>query len=74
MVIDNLDCISIAVFPNKTDTPLIIDADTVLSFSRSFQRFKPIGRWHTEVFKPPRIVQHSGFSMRDKLNIYGQLP
>jgi hypothetical protein len=50
MVIDNLDRISIAVFPNETDTPLIIDPDTVLSFSRSFQRLKPIGRWHTEIF------------------------
>jgi len=74
MVIDNLDCISIAVFPNETDTPLIIDPDTVLSFSRSFQRFKPIGRWHTEIFKQPRIVQHSEFSARDNLNICGQLP
>jgi hypothetical protein len=74
MVIDNLDCISIAVFPNETDTLLIIDPDTVLSFSRSLQRFKPIGRWHTEIFKQPRIVQHSEFSARDNLNICGQLP
>ena len=74
MVIDNLDRISIAASPSETDTPLIIDPDTVLSLSCSFQRLKPVGWRHTEIFQQPRIVQHSEFSARDSLDTCGQLP
>jgi hypothetical protein len=33
MVILNLNIIGIAVLPNETDTPLIIDAEAILAFA-----------------------------------------
>ena len=68
MVIDNLNRIGVAITPYETDTPLIIDPDTMLSLSRTFQCLKSIGWWYSEVFKEPRIVQHSEFSARDNLD------
>jgi hypothetical protein len=57
VVIDNLNRIGVAITPHETDTPLIIDPDTMLSLSRTLQCLKSIGWWHSEVFKEPRIVQ-----------------
>jgi hypothetical protein len=31
MVIDDFDVVGVAIFPSETDSPLVIDPDTVLS-------------------------------------------
>lgn len=43
MVVDDLDRIGAVARPHKTDTPLIIDADAVLTFAIIFQCFEPVG-------------------------------
>jgi len=42
MVISNFNFISIVVCPFKTNPPLIIDSDTVLTFAAAIQHFQMI--------------------------------
>jgi hypothetical protein len=44
VVIDDLDIVSIPIPPNKTNAPLIIDSNAVLSLSISAQRLQAIAR------------------------------
>jgi hypothetical protein len=52
VVIDNLNIESAFDCPSKAHAPLVIDADAVLAFSVTFERFKPIAR------RCSQIVQH----------------
>ncbi len=45
MVIYDFDIIRIAITPNKTYPPLVIDPDTMLPQTTTFQSFKPVSRW-----------------------------
>jgi len=49
MVIDDLDRISLTILPYETDTPLIVDPDTMRPLSCTFQCLKTIGWRHSEV-------------------------
>jgi len=42
MVIHNLNVVGISTTPYKADAPLIVDANAVLSFSVTFERFQSI--------------------------------
>jgi len=42
IAVHNLDFVCVTVSPNKTDAPLIIDANTVLTFAFTFQCFESI--------------------------------
>jgi hypothetical protein len=69
VVIDDLDAISIAIIPRETDAPLVVDPDTMLSFSCSFQCLKSIGWWRSEVLQLLGIVQHPEIPARNRLNL-----
>jgi len=43
VIIDYLNVIGIIVSPGKTDTPLIIDSNTGLTFPLSVEHFQAIG-------------------------------
>lgn len=49
MVIDDLDVIRIAAFPDKADAPLLIDSDAVLPFTVMMQRLQIVGRGDAHV-------------------------
>ena len=62
MVIDDFNVISVFFLPDKTNTPLIIYSDAVLTFPLPLQAFKVIRGWVskvTHIFSP---VQHAEFS------------
>ena len=44
MIIDDFHFVTIAVAPNKTDSPLIVDANRVLPFTIASQCFQLISR------------------------------
>ena len=73
MAIDYLDRIRDVFRPHKTDTPLVVDADAVLSFTIIFQGFEPIGRRYFQVNKCLRLVQHEQLSQSELLNLARQL-
>lgn len=64
VVISNFDFVRIAVAPNKTEPPLIVNADAVLSVTVAAQRFQPIARERRQVLKLLSGVQHCQFSQR----------
>jgi hypothetical protein len=43
--------------PKKTNSPLIIDADRVLTLPFAPQRFEPVARRHPQVLEPLRVIQ-----------------
>jgi hypothetical protein len=59
MVVDDLDVMGISVLPAEADTPLIIDADAVLSGSVATQRFQPVVRRDAQILEVLGIVQHA---------------
>jgi hypothetical protein len=44
MVVNNLDFASVSIVPNKTDAPLIVDADAELTLPIPFQTFQAVSR------------------------------
>lgn len=72
MVIDYLDSARTVIRPHKTDPPLIIYTNAVLSLSIIFQCFKPICRRNPKIIQRLRLVQHEQFSQSDLLNITRQ--
>jgi hypothetical protein len=60
MVINDLDIdrAGRAAGPLKTDPPLVVDADAVLTLPIALERFQPIARQSDEIFisSPPRPV------------------
>jgi hypothetical protein len=58
----------IAISPSETETPLIVDANTVLACSISLQRFKAVPRNISQVGESGRGIQHFQFSFRRPLN------
>jgi hypothetical protein len=59
----------ILVSPFKTDPPLIVNPDAILTFPFPRQFFKPVGGWHAQIIQGHRIVKHSEFSESHLLDI-----
>ena len=72
MVICNLDIISVSGLPFEADSPLIIDADTVLTGPIPSQLFQMIATWDAQVLQHSGIVQHSQFAHGSLLDIIWQ--
>ena len=49
MIVNNCDLVRIAVLPPKADTPLLIDANTVLPGPITFELLKAIARRRAEI-------------------------
>ena len=47
MIVENLNVVSIAIFPDEAYPPLVIDPDTVLSTTVSLQSFEPVVQRYT---------------------------
>jgi hypothetical protein len=48
MVVHDFYVNGIVIHPDKTDAPLVVDPDAVLSFPVSRQRFQSVRRWNTQ--------------------------
>jgi len=42
MIIDDFNIVCISFSPNKTESPLLVDPDTVLPFAITVQRFQAV--------------------------------
>jgi hypothetical protein len=69
MIVDDLDVMRISVSPAKANTPLIVDADTVLSRTFPGKLFQPVTRWNPQKFKIGRSVNLHQFPQGDPLQI-----
>jgi hypothetical protein len=62
MVIHNLNVVSVPLAPPKTYPPLIVDANTVLTFAVSRQLSKSIARGDAKVIQPFCGVEYRQFA------------
>jgi len=65
--IDDLDFLRVPI-PDKADSPLIVDANTVLAGTVSLQFFKPITRHCAQILKALRGVEHCELPKRHPLD------
>jgi len=59
MVIRDLSIERVTASPLKTDSPLVIDADTVLPCTTAAEFFKSIRGRHAQVIEVDGVVDHS---------------
>lgn len=57
MIIYDFNIVCIAGLPFKTNAPLIINTNTVLTLPAAFKRFQLIARWLPEVLEITGTVQ-----------------
>ena len=58
MIIYNLHLKGITIPPFKTDTPSLVDADTVLPYTVPFELLQAVCRWNTQVIQRDGPIQH----------------
>jgi hypothetical protein len=68
MVVNDLHIVRTPIAPYETETPLVVDANTVLAFSLAMQRLQAIPRRRCQVAKFCGAVQLAEFSARDLLD------
>jgi hypothetical protein len=68
VVIHNFNIESIPFVPNEADAPPIAYSDAVLTFTISFQFFKPVTAYGNRVPEFPSRVQHCQFLQTNPLN------
>lgn len=73
VVIDDLNIHGTFERPNKANPPLRVDADAVLTFSRAFERFKPVAWRHLQIFQNSRPVQLHQLAKRWPFNVHPAL-
>lgn len=61
VIVDNLYLGGFAVFPDETDAPLVVDADTVLTLAVALERFEPVAG------RRPQIVQFHCLMQKEQL-------
>jgi hypothetical protein len=70
VIIRNLHVVSITVPPHKTDTPLVVNADTVLPCAVTFQLMKSVTRRQFQIHQALGGVQHQKLPSSWLLNVY----
>jgi hypothetical protein len=60
----------VSVAPHKTDTPLVVDAYTVLPGAVAFQLMKSVTRRHLQIHQTFGRVQHQKLSSRWLSNVH----
>ena len=72
MIIDNLDLEGITVPPSKTDSPLVIDANTVLTGAIASELLQPVPGWDAEVLKLFGRVHDAELSQHEAMELGGK--
>jgi hypothetical protein len=71
-VVNDLNLQSITVFPDKADSPLIVDSNAVLSGSVTLQLLKPVRWWNPQRIEPAGRRENFELARRQALNTPGQ--
>jgi hypothetical protein len=70
VTICNLDVVGVSVAPHKTDSPLVVDAYTVLPRTVTFQLMKSVTRRHFQIHHTFGRVQHQKLAPRWLPNVH----
>lgn len=49
-----------ALIPDKTDPPLVINADAILTGTSPLKRFEAVNRRNAEIVQVPGVIEHTG--------------
>jgi hypothetical protein len=74
VIIHNLHFKGVTIPPFETDTPSLIDPDTVLSLTAPFEFLQAVCRWNTQVIQRNGPIQHPQLAQGNLLNVMRQLP
>src|SRR5579883_3398658 len=74
VVVDDFDISWSSGGPDEANPPLIVDSNTVLAGSISFQGLEAISRWHPKVVHIKRRVEQAQLAQRHVLDIRRQPP
>ena len=74
MIVHNFHFFRIGSDLDEADTPLVIDANAVLTGSVSFQCFQSVAGRHAQTVKTNSGMELEQFSQRGCLDIRGKLP
>ena len=74
MVVYDLDIESVTGFPAEANTPLLVDANAVLSDPVSGEGLKAICRWDAKVIEVLCAIEHSQLVEGALLNVTRQAP
>jgi len=73
MIINYFYFVRVVIPPFKTDSPLIVDSNTVLTPSLTLQGFKPISRRHSQIIDGLSAIEHTQLSQCISLNVVRKL-
>ncbi len=74
MIINYLHIVSVIFLPIKTNSPLVVNSDAVLSRTIADEFFQTIRRRNAKIVNCFGVVQHSQFSQCNLLNVGWQFP
>jgi len=57
MIVHNLNIMGSALFPSKTDAPLLVDPDAELAFTITAQGLQMIGWRHSQIIQRNSVIQ-----------------
>jgi hypothetical protein len=69
MVVNNLYVERIALLPSETNSPLVVDTDTPLTFAISVQLFELVAWRDSEVLQPLGCIQDLEFELHPTLDV-----
>src|SRR5271168_3694092 len=70
MIIRDLYVVGVSVAPDKTDTPLVVDAYAVLPRAVTLQLMKSVARRHSQIRQTSGRVQHQKLSSCRLSNVH----
>jgi hypothetical protein len=73
MVVHDFNINGITIYPDKTDSPLIVDSNTVLSLPVSTKCFQSVRQWNSQVVYRSSIVQHPELTPGDFVELSDSL-
>lgn len=74
MIVNNLDLEGIAVPPSKTDSPLVIDANTVLAGAIAFELLQAVAGRYAEIFELLGRVHYAELPEHESMELGGEAP
>jgi hypothetical protein len=67
MIVGDLDVVSVGIFPNEANAPLIVNANAMLTLAVASQRLQAVARGSQQVPQRSRTMEIQQLSSRDSL-------
>jgi len=72
VIVDDLHLVCVTVLPGKTDPPLIVDSNTVLTGSPAFELLQPIAGRNAEILQLLGGIDEPELSKHDPMKVRGE--